>query len=274
MPLTGTNPDSHVTESLTLPKLHAMKRAGEKISSLTVYDASFSLLLDKIGIDILLVGDSLGMVIQGHHTTLPVTLEAMLYHTRCVTHQRTRAFVIADLPFMTYSTPSLAAANAARLLQEGGAQMVKLEGARYETISFLVAQGIPVCGHLGLLPQSINLLGEFKTQGKNAADAAVLLNQAKELEAAGASLLVIECVPATLARQISQQLSIPVIGIGAGVDCDGQILVLYDMLHITQGKLPRFAKNFMSEAPSIEAAIVAYHQAVKQSQFPGPEHSV
>lgn len=257
---------------LSIPQLHAMKRAGEKISSLTAYDASFSELLDKVGIDIILVGDSVGMVVQGHNTTLPVTLEQMIYHTHCVTQNRQRAFVIADLPFMTYATPQAAAENAARLIREAGAQMVKLEGARYEIINFLVAQGIPVCAHLGLLPQSINLVGEYKVHGKSVADAELLLEQAGDLERAGASLLVLECVPKELGKQISAQLSIPVIGIGAGVDCDGQILVLYDMLSITQGKLPRFAKNFMQGAESIEVAIAAYHQAVKQAIFPGPEH--
>lgn len=259
---------------LTLPKLLAMKRAGEKISSLTAYDASFSALLDKIGIDIILVGDSVGMVIQGHATTLPVTLEQMLYHTACVCRARKRSFVIADLPFMTYSTPVQAASNAARFIQEAGAQMVKLEGARLETISFLVAQGIPVCAHLGLLPQSINLIGEYRTHGKNTADAELLIAQAHDVENAGASLLVLECVPADLAQKISQRLAIPVIGIGAGVDCDGQILVLYDMLNITQGRLPRFAKNFMSGAANIEHAIANYHTAVKEGTFPGAEHSV
>jgi len=221
----------------------------------------------------MLVGDSLGMVIQGHGTTLPVTIKDMVYHARCVSNARRRAFVIADLSFMSYTTPVVAAKNAARLMQIGGAQMVKLEGPRVEIISFLVDQGIPVCGHLGLLPQLINQLGSYKVQGKEPADATRIIADAHQLQQAGAGLLVLECVPAVLAREISAQLSIPVIGIGAGVDCDGQVLVLYDMLNIGIGKRPRFSKNFMQDVASIEAAIHAYHQAVKQSQFPTAKHS-
>lgn len=258
---------------LTVNDLAAMKRRGEKISCLTAYDASFSGLIDKVGVDMMLVGDSLGMVIQGHDTTLPVTINDMVYHVRSVSNARRRAFIIADLPFMSYTTPVVAAKNAARLMQRGGAQMVKLEGPRVEIVSFLVDQGIPVCGHLGLLPQSINQLGSYKVQGKEPADAAKIIADAHQLQQAGAGLLVLECVPSVLAREISAQLSIPVIGIGAGVDCDGQVLVLYDMLNIGIKKRPRFSKNFMQDATSIEAAIHAYHQAVKQLQFPGPEHS-
>ncbi|CAA9891963.1 3-methyl-2-oxobutanoate hydroxymethyltransferase [Candidatus Methylobacter favarea] len=257
---------------LSINQLAAMKQRGEKISSLTAYDASFSALLDKVGIDIILVGDSLGMVIQGHETTLPVTINDMIYHTRCVAAARRRAFLVADLPFMTYYTPLVAAEQAARLLQ-AGAQMVKLEGPRNECISFLVDQGIPVCGHLGLLPQSIHQVGSYKVQGKEQTDAAKIIDDAYQLEQAGAGLLVLECIPAGLAREISMQLSIPVIGIGAGVECDGQVLVLYDMLNIGIIKRPRFSKNFMVEAADIEQAINAYHQAVKQLQFPAAEHS-
>lgn len=250
-----------------------MKQRGEKITCLTAYDASFSALCDAVGIDILLVGDSLGMVIQGQKTTLPVTINDMIYHTRCVSQARRRAFIIADLPFMSYPTPLIAAQNAALLMQESGAQMVKLEGARVEITRFLVEQGIPVCGHLGLLPQQINQLGSYKVQGKTNADADKIFEDADSLQRAGASLLVLECVPAALAKMISQQLTIPVIGIGAGVDCDGQVLVLYDMLGISIGKSPRFSKNFMQDANSISDAITAYQLAVKQSQFPTSEHS-
>jgi 3-methyl-2-oxobutanoate hydroxymethyltransferase len=267
-----TTYDSTV-KPLTVSDLAAMKQRGEKISCLTAYDASFSALIDKMGIDMMLVGDSLGMVIQGHETTLPVTINDMVYHTRCVSNARRRAFIIADLPFMSYTTPVVAAKNAARLMQIGGAQMVKLEGARVECVSFLVDQGIPVCGHLGLLPQLINQLGSYKVQGKEPADAARIIADAHQLQQAGAGLLVLECVPAALAREISAQLSIPVIGIGAGVDCDGQVLVLYDMLNIGIVKRPRFSRNFIQDAATIEAAIHAYHQAVKQSQFPTAEHS-
>jgi 3-methyl-2-oxobutanoate hydroxymethyltransferase len=258
---------------LTVNDLAAMKQRREKISCLTAYDASFSALIDKVGVDMMLVGDSLGMVIQGYDTTLPATINDMVYHARCVSNARRRSFVIADLPFMSYATPVVAAKNAARLMRIGGAQMVKLEGPRVEIISFLIDQGIPVCGHLGLLPQMINQLGSYKVQGIEPADAARIIADAHQLQQAGAGMLVLECVPAELAREISGQLRIPVIGIGAGVDCDGQVLVLYDMLNIGIKKRPRFSKNFMQDATSIEAAIHAYHQAVKQSQFPSPEQS-
>jgi len=260
-------------KALTVNDLAAMKRRSEKISCLTAYDASFSALIDKAGVDMILVGDSLGMVIQGHETTVPVTISDMVYHTRCVSHAKRRAFVIADLPFMSYTTKEMAGRCAARLMQAGGAQMVKLEGARIDIISFLVNQGVPVCGHLGLLPQSINQLGAYAVQGREPAEAAKILADAHALQEAGASMLVLECVPAALARKMSAQLRIPVIGIGAGIDCDGQVLVLYDMLNIGIVKRPRFSRNFMEEAATIEEAICAYHQAVKQRQFPMPEHS-
>jgi 3-methyl-2-oxobutanoate hydroxymethyltransferase len=226
-----------------------------------------------VGVDMMLVGDSLGMVIQGHDTTLPVTIRDMVYHTRCVSNARRRAFIIADLPFMSYATPVIAAKNAARLIQVGGAQMVKLEGPRIDCVSFLVDQGIPVCGHLGLLPQSINQLGSYKVQGKERAAAEKMLVDAHQLQQSGAGLLLLECVPAALAKDISTQLTIPVIGIGAGVECDAQVLVLYDMLNIGTGKRPRFSRNFMSDVANIEEAIYAYHQAVKESRFPAAEHS-
>ena len=250
-----------------------MKRRGEKITCLTAYDASFGALLDKVGIDILLVGDSLGMVIQGQRTTVPVSVDDMVYHTRCVSQARQRSFVVADLPFMGYATPKNAAKNAAKLMQVGGAQMVKLEGARVDCVRFLVDNGIPVCGHLGLLPQSINVLGRYAVQGKTQADADKISADAQALQEAGATLLVLECVPAGLAKQIRDQLEIPVIGIGAGLDCDGQVLVLYDMLNIGTVKRPRFSKDFMAGANSIEEAVAAYLQAVKGGQFPTFEHS-
>lgn len=258
---------------LTVNDLAVMKQRGEKITCLTAYDASFSALIDKVGVDMMLVGDSLGMVIQGCDTTLPVTITDMVYHTRCVSKARQRAFVIADLPFMSYSTPANAAKNAAKLMQVGGAQMVKLEGPRFEIVSFLVDQGIPVCGHLGLLPQMINQLGTYKLQGKEPAEAKQIMTDAYQLQQAGAAMLVLECVPAELAKEISTQLSIPVIGIGAGIDCDGQVLVLYDMLDIGVHKRPRFSKNFMAGTDTIEAAIDGYYQSVKQVRFPSAEHS-
>lgn len=266
-------PSIATLKPLSIIDLSSMKQRGEKISCLTAYDASFSAVIDKAGIDMMLVGDSLGMVIQGHDTTLPVTIRDMVYHTRCVSNARQRAFVIADLPFMTYATPVIAAKNAAKLMQVGGAQMVKLEGPRIDCVRFLVDQGVPVCGHLGLLPQSINQLGSYKVQGREQATAEKIFADAQQLQQAGAGLLVLECVPATLAKDISSQLTIPVIGIGAGVECDGQVLVLYDMLNIGIGKRPRFSRNFMSDATNIEGAIAAYHQAVKQSRFPAAEHS-
>lgn len=257
---------------LTISHLLAMKQAGEKITCLTAYDASFSTLLDQAGIEVILVGDSLGMVIQGHYSTLPVTIEDMVYHTRCVAAARKRAFVMADLPFASYATPQQALQNAALLMQKAGAQMVKLEGAKLDAIECLVDQGIPVCGHLGLLPQSVNRLGGYKVQGREPEQAQKILADALDLERAGAGLLILECVPALLATEITQNLRIPVIGIGAGAECDGQVLVLYDMLNISIGNRPRFSKNFMAEADSIEGAVVAYHQAVKSVQFPAPEH--
>jgi 3-methyl-2-oxobutanoate hydroxymethyltransferase len=259
--------------ALTVAELAAMKRRGEKIACLTAYDAGFSALLDSAGIDVLLVGDSLGMVIQGHDSTLPVSIDDMVYHTCCVSRARKRALVIADLPFMSYATPASAAANAAKLMQQGGARMVKLEGARLEVVAFLTGQGVPVCGHLGLLPQSINQLGGYKVQGREKSAADKILGDALALEQAGAALLVLECVPAALAAQITRQLQIPTIGIGAGADCDGQVLVLYDMLDISGGKRPRFSKNFLQQSGSIQAAIEQYIADVKSARFPSQEQS-
>lgn len=253
--------------------LLAMKQRTEKISCLTSYDASFSAMVDQAGIDVILVGDSLGMVVQGHDSTLPVTLSDMIYHTRCVVNARQRALVIADLPFMTYPTPLAAAESAARLIREGGAQVVKLEGAKTDCVEFLVSQGICVCGHLGLLPQSINRLGRYSVQGKTGTEADKILQDAIALERAGISLLVLECVPAELGRHISRQLKIPVIGIGAGIDCDGQVLVVYDMLNIGTRKYAKFSKDFLKDSGSITQALTDYHHAVKEKHFPGPEQS-
>lgn len=261
-----------LNKALSVVDLAEMKRAGEKISCLTAYDASFSALLDRTGIDLILVGDSLGMVIQGQESTVPVSIDDMVYHSRCVTRTRKRAFVVVDLPFLSYATFEMAAQNAARLLQAGGAQMVKLEGARIELIRFLVEQGVPICGHLGLLPQFINQLGSYRVQGKEPQVAERMLADAHNIEQAGASLLVLECVPATLAAKIARELTIPVIGIGAGADCDGQVLVLYDILNIDVGRKPRFFKNFMAGAGSIEEAVRRYRHEVKTGLYPAPEH--
>lgn len=264
---------SNSTKPLTHLDLLAMKQRGEKITCLTAYDASFSALIEVAGIDVILVGDSLGMVIQGNSTTLPVKIDDMIYHTRCVTKTCKRALVMADLPFMTYATPEIAAKNAVGLIQNGGAQMVKLEGAKLDVIQFLVVQGISVCGHLGLLPQFIHQLGGYKVQGKLAEAAEKLLADALAVQNAGAAMLILECVPADLARKITEQLTIPVIGIGAGNSCDGQVLVVYDMLGIGMGKRPRFSKNFLIDTNSIESALKNYANAVRNGEFPTVEHS-
>ncbi|HHJ38272.1 MAG: 3-methyl-2-oxobutanoate hydroxymethyltransferase [Methylothermaceae bacteria B42] len=264
-----------MSKFLTVADLKQLKQTGEKIACLTAYDATFAKTLDAAGVDILLVGDSLGMVIQGQSTTLPVTLDYMVYHTACVNRGRERALLIADLPFMTCWSPEAALQSAARLIQQGGAEMVKLEGGRHrrDAIRLLVQEGIPVCGHLGLLPQSIHRLGGYKVQGVAPHDAEKLLEEACLLEEAGAELLVLECIPATLARAITMEITIPTIGIGAGPDCDGQVLVLYDMLGLTIGKPPRFVKDFLAGAGDINSAVSAYVAAVKSGQFPSPQHS-
>jgi len=267
------NYGQHSNKILSLIDLIALKQAGEKISCLTAYDASFSALIDKVGIEVILIGDSLGMVIQGQNSTLPVTLDEIIYHSRCVIRGRKQAFVMADLPFSRYYSKNIAMENAAKLMQQGNVQMVKLEGTRIEIIEFLVDQGIPVCGHLGLLPQSINQLGAYKVKGKSQQEADKIFEDAQKIEQAGVGLLILECVPSALAKNITEALKIPVIGIGAGVDCDGQILVLYDMLGLGEGKRPRFTQNFMEGAKSIENAIKHYHHAVKKSLFPTFEQS-
>jgi len=260
--------------AVTVPKLAAMKARGEKIVALTAYDAIFARLLDETGVDVILVGDSLGMVVQGQDTTLQTSLDEMVYHTRCVARGASRALLLADLPFMSYPTPEKAADSAARLIREGGARMVKLEGgrSRADTVRFLVGQSIPVCGHLGLLPQSIHQLGGYLVQGKEDRAAQSLLEDALLLQEAGAGMLVLECVPARLGEEISRALDIPVIGIGAGPGCDGQVLVLHDMLGLGFGKRPRFVKNFMAEATDIASAVRAYAVAVRERRFPGEEH--
>ncbi|MDD5035916.1 MAG: 3-methyl-2-oxobutanoate hydroxymethyltransferase [Methylococcaceae bacterium] len=262
-------------QAVTIPGLAAMKARGQKIVVLTAYDASFARVLDEAGVDVILIGDSLGMVIQGQQTTLSAALDDMVYHSRCVARGASHALLLADLPFMSYPSPERAAENAARLIREGGAQMVKLEGGRCRTdiVRFLVSQNIPVCGHLGLLPQSIHHLGGYSVQGREAHAAQTLLEDALLLQEAGARLLVLECVPATLAEEVSRALEIPVIGIGAGPDCDGQVLVLHDMLGLSSGKRPRFVKDFLSEAGDIPSAIRAYVAAVRGGQFPAQEHS-
>ncbi len=260
---------------ISLTTLHKMAQEGDKIAVLTCYDASFAAVLENAGIEVLLVGDSLGMVLQGHDTTLPVTLRDMEYHTASVARGSKRAFIIADMPFGTFqASPGQTFENAAKLLA-AGAQMVKLEGgtAMLETVAFLTARGVPVCGHLGLTPQSVHQFGGYRVQGKGEPAAELLLAEALQLQEAGAGMLVLELVPAALAREVSAQLQIPTIGIGAGVDCDGQVLVLHDMLDVFPGRKAKFVKNFLRGAGSIEAAIAAYVRAVKAKTFPSPEHS-
>lgn len=258
----------------TVSRLHKMKREGEKIAALTAYDASFAAVVDEAGMDVVLVGDSLGMVIQGGETTLAVTVDDIVYHTRAVASRCRRALLMADMPFLSYATPESALQNAGRLLSEGGAHMVKLEGsaAQAETVRNLAVNGIPVCAHLGLKPQSIHKLGAYRVQGRDPQDARHMLDEALALEAAGADVLLLECVPAGLAQEICTQVGLPVIGIGAGGHCDGQILVLQDILGITPGRAPRFAKNFLSGHDSIQAAVADYIQAVKSGRFPDQTH--
>jgi 3-methyl-2-oxobutanoate hydroxymethyltransferase len=260
---------------MTLTQLRKLKKESKKITCLTAYDASFSRLIEQANVDILLVGDSLGMVIQGYDTTLPVTVDDMIYHCQQVYRGRSQALLIVDMPFMSYATPDTALKSAARLMREGQAQMVKLEGGGWlvETVQTLTERGIPVCAHLGLTPQSVHQIGGYRVQGKTERGAACIRDDAVALQTAGASLLILECVPGNLAAEITALLDIPVIGIGAGVECDGQVLVLYDMLGITPGKRPSFSKDFLQETGSIPAALSAFVSAVKEGTFPGTEHT-
>ena len=260
---------------VTLFELGKMRTEGRKIAMLTCYDASFAALMDRCGVDAILVGDSLGNAVQGRTTTLPVTLEQMVYHTECVSRGARRAFVLTDLPFGSYqSSPGQAMTSAARLLA-AGAQMVKLEGGAYmaETVRFLVERGAPVCAHIGLTPQSVHQLGGYRVQGKGDANAARLKADALALEQAGAALLVMEMVPAALAGEITASCTaMATIGIGAGPQCDGQVLVMHDMLGVFPGKTARFVRNFMQGATAIDQAVTAYVNAVKDGSFPAPEH--
>ncbi|WP_020504728.1 3-methyl-2-oxobutanoate hydroxymethyltransferase [Lamprocystis purpurea] len=259
---------------ISVATLAAMKTRGERITCLTCYDASFARLLDAAGLDVLLVGDSLGMVLQGHSTTVPVTVDQMVYHTACVARGRTHALLIADLPFLACATPEWALTHAARLMQEGGAQVVKLEGGAsvVETVRRLTEQGVPVCAHLGLLPQSVNRIGGYRFQGRDPDSAQRIRQDALALQEAGASLLVLECVPAALAEAISRALTIPVIGIGAGAGCDGQVLVLHDMLGLNS-RPPRFSRDFLKGQGAVSEALAAYVAAVRAGSFPGTEET-
>jgi 3-methyl-2-oxobutanoate hydroxymethyltransferase len=251
-----------------------MKAEGEKIAAITAYDASFATLVDDAGIDLVLVGDSLGMVIQGHDTTVPVTLQDVIYHCRAVTKGLYRPFLMADMPFMTYHSREQALDNAVRLMQDGGAKMVKLEGGagQVEIVEFLANHDIAVCAHLGLKPQSVHKVGGFRVQGREDAAAEQMMKDALALEGAGADIVLLECIPAKLGAEITRALHVPVIGIGAGPETDGQILVLYDVLDITAGRKPKFSKNFMTGHDSALEAIKDYTQAVKTRTYPAPEH--
>jgi 3-methyl-2-oxobutanoate hydroxymethyltransferase len=261
--------------AVTVPQLHMRKQAGEKIVMVTAYDSSFAAAVDAAGIDVVLVGDSLGMVIQGESSTLRVSLDHMVYHSAAVARGLHKALLIADLPFMSYATREQAYASSARLLGEGGAAMVKLEGSGWaaDVIHALAERDIPVCAHLGLTPQSVHKLGGYRVQGRDEERAERLLADAREVAAAGADLLVLECVPSALAERITRELAIPTIGIGAGPHCDGQVLVMYDLLGLTPGKRPRFSKNFLTGHDSVAGALQAYAGAVRSGEFPAPEHS-
>ena len=262
----------HVSE------LRRMREAGEKIACLTCYDASFALIEDRAGVDVILIGDSLGMVIHGQNSTTAVTVADIAYHSRSVAPHLKRAFLVADLPFLSFATRERALDASQRLMQEGGAKMVKLEGGREQAdiVEYLSVRGVPVCAHLGLQPQLIHKLGAFKVQGREDVAAEAMLYDARILEEAGADMLLLECVPSSLGRRITEAAQVPVIGIGAGPDVSGQILVLHDILNIspmvTIGRKPRFVQNFMQGGADIESAIRAYVQAVKSGAYPAPEH--
>jgi 3-methyl-2-oxobutanoate hydroxymethyltransferase len=260
---------------ITIKTLSKMKQDGEKIAMLTSYDASFTKLIEAAGVEVILVGDSLGMVIQGQESTLPVSVDDVVYHTKNVARVRSSAFLIADMPFMSYSSTEQALESAGRLMKQGGAHMVKLEGGttQLDTVKKLTGNGIPVCAHLGLTPQSVHQLGGYKVQGKDLDSARIMQEEALALQQAGAQMLVLECVPRDLAKEITQSLDIPVIGIGAGADTDGQVLVLYDMLGIATDYLPKFCRNFLQQADTVQEAIEAYVKAVKDGSYPSLDES-
>ena len=263
-----------MTENITIARLRGMKQAGEKIVSLTAYDAGFAGILDAAGVEIVLVGDSLGMVLQGGEDTLSVSMDDMVYHGSMVSGACRRALVVVDMPYRSYETPAAACENARRLVKQGKAEVVKLEGGeeQAQTVATLVDRGIPVCGHVGMQPQPVRKYGGFKVQGREKKQAERIMAGACALEGAGACMVVLECIPASLAERITMELTIPTIGIGAGVNCDGQVLVLYDVLGISP-RSPHLAKNFLEGAENIPAAVQEYVRAVKAGEFPGPEHS-
>jgi 3-methyl-2-oxobutanoate hydroxymethyltransferase len=260
---------------VTLTTLARMKEQGERIACITCYDASFAVLTDEADADVVLVGDSLGMVIQGHDTTVPVTMDQIVYHCRAVARGLNRPFLMADLPFMSYPSKEQALTNSVRLMQEGGAKMVKLESGAGQTdiVEFLAAHDIAVCAHLGLKPQSVHKSGGFRVQGRDSDAGERMMHDAKKLESAGADMILLECIPTELGRMLTAELHVPVIGIGAGPHTDGQILVLYDVLDITTGRKPRFVRNFMTDAGTNLQALKNYVQAVKKREYPAAEHS-
>ena len=259
---------------INISTLRKKKRQGEPIACLTAYDASYSALVDAAGTDLVLVGDSLGMVIQGHDTTVPVTVDDIVYHTRAVARGLRHAFLVADMPFMSYTNPEQALDNSVRMMQEGGAMMIKLEsgGGQLDIVRHLSDHDIPVCAHLGLKPQSVHKLGGFKVQGREPGRAQEMLDSATQLQEAGADIVLLECVPNEVGQAMTEALDVPVIGIGAGPFVDGQILVLYDVLGITLGRTPRFVRNFQQGHDSPLTALQAYVKAVKSREYPAPEH--
>ncbi len=262
-----------MSKRVTVKTLREMKNKGEKIVSLTAYDASFARVVDEQGVDVILVGDSLGMVMQGNDSTVPVTVDDVVYHSKAVAPQCKRAMVMADLPFMSYTNPDLAISNAARLMQEGEAHIVKLEGgeAQLDTVRYMTRHGVPVCAHIGLTPQTVHKLGGYRVQGRESDTAKQMLSDALALQDAGADAVVLECVPVDLASKLTEELEIPTIGIGAGRDCDGQVLVLQDMIGISSLS-PKFSENFLTQGRNIPEAISAYISAVKESSFPEDKH--
>ncbi|MBA5689733.1 3-methyl-2-oxobutanoate hydroxymethyltransferase [Rugamonas apoptosis] len=261
------------TKAVTIPSLNALRAAGEKITMLTCYDASFAALMDRCGVEVLLIGDSLGMVCNGHSSTLPVTVDEIAYHTAAVARGSKSAMVLADMPFGSYATPESAFNNAVKLMQ-AGAHMVKIEGGAWlaDTVRFLTDRAVPVCAHLGLTPQSVHQLGGYKVQGKTTESADLLKADALKLQAAGAAMVVLEAIPTQLGKEVTDLLAMPTIGIGAGPDCAGQVLVMHDLLGVFPGRKARFVKNFMDGQTSIDAAVSAYVQAVKDGSFPAIEH--
>jgi 3-methyl-2-oxobutanoate hydroxymethyltransferase len=261
------------SKAVTVTTLAAMRQAGHKIAMLTCYDASFASLMERCGVEVLLIGDSLGMVCNGHHSTLPVTVAEVAYHTAAVARGAKSSLVLADMPFGSYATPHSAFDNAVKLIQ-AGAHMVKLEGGAWlaDTVRFLTERAVPVCAHLGLTPQSVHQLGGYKVQGKTIESADQLKHDALLLQSCGAQMLVLEAIPAGLGKEVTAQLSMPTIGIGAGPDCAGQVLVMHDLLGVFPGRKARFVKNFMEGQSSIEAAVAAYVAAVKDGSFPAQEH--